>query len=219
MNPVISIEDIENSLQHKTLLYDKSGEEHFNLISALHKSLRNSDVDASLYWLTRMLEAGEDPMYIARRMVRFASEDIGMADPRALGIALDAKDAFHFIGLPEGKLALAQAAVYLAQAPKSNALYTAYKNTLEAVERTRNEPVPLHLRNAPTGLMKNLGYGKGYKYAHDEEAGVADMTCLPDSLQGCRFYYPTGRGFEGKRFGNRSQKGEQNAEGRRKKKE
>ena len=172
----------------KTLLYDKTGEEHYNIISALHKSLRNSDANASLYWLGRMLESGEDPMYIARRLVRFASEDIGLADPAALRIALDAKDAFHFIGLPEGKLALAQCVIYLASAPKSNSVYTAYSAVVSDVENTRNEPVPLHIRNAPTRLMKSLGYGKGYKYAHDLEDKIADMDCLPDALKGRQYY-------------------------------
>jgi len=178
---------IEEASQ-KTFLYDKTGEEHYNIISALHKSLRNSDVDAALYWLARMLEAGEDPLYVARRLVRFASEDIGLADPRALRIALDAKDAFHFIGLPEGKLALAQCVIYLAAAPKSNSVYTAYAEAASDVENTRNDPVPLHIRNAPTALMKNLGYGKGYQYAHDLEDKVADMDCLPDSLKGRKYY-------------------------------
>src|SRR5499427_7082233 len=186
---------IEQASQ-KTLLYDKTGEEHYNIISALHKSLRNSDVDASLYWLARMLEAGEDPLYIARRLVRFASEDIGLADPRALRIALDAKDAFHFIGLPEGKLALAQCVIYLAAAPKSNSVYTAYDAVVSDVENTRNDPVPLHIRNAPTGLMKNLGYGKGYQYAHDLEDKVADMDCLPDSLKGRKYYHAQETGEE-----------------------
>jgi putative ATPase len=173
----------------KTLLYDKGGEEHYNIISALHKSLRNSDVDASLYWLARMLEAGEDPLYIARRLVRFASEDIGLADSQALRIALDAKDAFDFIGLPEGKLALAQCVIYLAAAPKSNSVYTAYDAVASDVENTRNDPVPLHIRNAPTRLMKGLGYGKGYQYAHDLEDKVADMDCLPDSLKGRKYFH------------------------------
>jgi putative ATPase len=179
---------IEQASQ-KTLLYDKGGEEHFNIISALHKSLRNSDADASLYWLARMLEAGEDPLYVARRLVRFASEDIGLADPRALRIALDAKEAFDFIGLPEGKLALAQCVIYLAAAPKSNSVYTAYGAVVSDVENTRNDPVPLHIRNAPTGLMKGLGYGKGYQYAHDLEDKVADMDCLPDSLKGHKYFH------------------------------
>ena len=179
---------IEQASQ-KTLLYDKTGEEHYNIISALHKSFRNSDVDASLYWLARMLEAGEDPLYIVRRLVRFASEDIGLADPRALRIALDAKDAFNFIGLPEGKLALAQCVIYLAAAPKSNSVYTAYDAVVSDVENTRNDPVPLHIRNAPTGLMKQLGYGKGYQYAHDLEDKVADMDCLPKSLKDRKYYH------------------------------
>jgi putative ATPase len=191
---------IEQASQ-KTLLYDKGGEEHYNVISALHKSLRNSDADAALYWLARMLEAGEDPMYIARRLVRFASEDIGLADPQALRIALDAREAFHFIGLPEGKLALAQCVIYLASAPKSNSVYTAYSAVVSDVENTRAEPVPLHIRNAPTRLMKNLGYGKGYQYAHDLEDKVAAMDCLPDSLKGRRYYegQPVGDETEVKR--------------------
>ena len=186
---------IEQASQ-KTLLYDKTGEEHYNIISALHKSLRNSDVDASLYWLARMLEAGEDPLYIARRLVRFASEDVGLADPRALRIALDAKDAFNFIGLPEGKLALAQCVIYLAAAPKSNSVYTAYSAVVSDVENTRNDPVPLHIRNAPTGLMKQLGYGKGYQYAHDLEDKVGDMDCLPESLKGRKYYHAQETGEE-----------------------
>jgi len=186
---------IEQASQ-KTLLYDKTGEEHYNIISALHKSLRNSDVDASLYWLARMLEAGEDPLYIARRLVRFASEDIGLADPRALRIALDATDAFNFIGLPEGKLALAQCVIYLAAAPKSNSVLTAYDAAASDVANTRNDPVPLHIRNAPTGLMKGLGYGKGYQYAHSLEDKVADMDCLPDSLKGRKYYHPQETGEE-----------------------
>src|SRR6516162_4438511 len=191
----ITKETIEQASQ-KTLLYDKTGEEHYNIISALHKSLRNSDADAGLYWLGRMLEAGEDPLYIARRLVRFASEDVGLADPRALRIALDAKDAFNFIGLPEGKLALAQCVIYLAAAPKSNSVYTAYDAVVSDVENTRNDPVPLHIRNAPTRLMKNLGYGKGYQYAHDLEGKVADMDCLPDSLKGRKYFHPQEIGLE-----------------------
>ncbi len=212
-SPRITPELVKEALQTRTLLYDKAGEEHFNLISALHKSLRNSDIDASLYWLGRMLEAGEDPLYIARRMVRFASEDVGMADPAALGQALDAVRAVQFIGLPEGKLALAQAAVYLAQAAKSNALFRAYASVAEDVETTRNEPVPLHLRNAPTSLMKSLGYGKGYRYANDEEDGVADMDCLPPNLAGRRYYRPGEEGYE-KEIGRR--RGEIEASGKRK---
>jgi putative ATPase len=183
--------------QNRALLYDKTGEEHYNLISALHKSMRNSDPDASVYWLARMLEAGEDALYVARRLVRFASEDIGNADPQALGIAVAAKDAVHFIGMPEGNTALAQAAIYLATAPKSNAVYVAYKEAAEAAATEVAEPVPLHLRNAPTGLMKQLDYGKGYRYAHDEPEGVADMECLPPAHKGRRFYRPTNRGREG----------------------
>jgi len=178
------------------LLYDKAGEEHYNLISALHKSVRNSDPDASLYWLARMLEAGEDPLYIARRIVRMAVEDVGLADPNALAVCMAARDAVDFLGMPEGNLALAQAAVYLAVAPKSNALYTAYSDVQQDVERTAAEPVPLHLRNAPTGLMKNLGYGKDYQYAHDLESKVADMQCLPDNLKDRRYYHPTTEGIE-----------------------
>ena len=194
--PEISISILESALQHRSLLYDKTGEEHYNLVSALHKALRNSDVDASLYWLARMLESGEDPLYIARRLVRFASEDIGMADPKALGYALHAKDAFHFIGLPEGKLALAQIVAYLALSPKSNAVYLAYQEAASDVAATRNDPVPLHLRNAPTGLMKDLGYSKGYRYAHDEDDGVSLMECLPEALRDRRYYRPTQRGLE-----------------------
>jgi putative ATPase len=187
---------VEEALQKKMLIYDKAGEEHYNIISALHKSMRSSDADASLYWLARMLEAGEDPLYIARRLVRFASEDIGNADPKALQIALEAKEAFHFIGLPEGKLALAQATIYMATAPKSNALYTAYSRAAQAVEQAGALPVPLHIRNAPTSLMKSLDYGKGYKYAHDYADGIVDMDCLPEELQGRKFYYPSDRGYE-----------------------
>src|SRR5258705_3139336 len=187
---------LEDVLQRKLLRYDKSGEEHFNLISALHKSVRNSDPDAALYWLARMLESREDPLYPARRMVRMASEDIGLAEPRGLAVCMAARDAVDFIGMPEGNLALAQAVVYLALAPKSNALYTAYGEVQQDVERTAAEPVPLHLRNAPTGLMKGLGYGQGYRYAHDEEGKVADMHSLPDSLRNHTYYHPTGEGME-----------------------
>jgi putative ATPase len=189
-------EIVQDALQKRILLYDKAGEEHYNLISALHKSVRNSDSDAALYWLGRMLEAGEDPLYIARRVVRMAVEDIGLADPNALALCMAARDAVDFIGMPEGNLALAQAVVYLSLAPKSNALYTAYSHVQQDVERTAAEPVPLHLRNAPTGLMKNLGYGQGYKYAHDEESKIADMQCLPDNLRGRTYYHPTGEGAE-----------------------
>ena len=193
---VITSELLEDILQRKLLRYDKAGEEHFNLVSALHKSVRNSDPDAALYWLARMIESGEDPLYIARRMVRMASEDIGLAEPSALAVALAAKDAFHFIGPPEGNLALAQAAVYLSLAPKSNALLTAYGEILDDVHKTEADPVPLHLRNAPTGLMKHLGYGEGYKYAHNFEDKVTDMPCLPDNLASRSYYHPTDQGFE-----------------------
>ena len=185
-----------DALQKRVPLYDKAGEEHYNLISALHKSVRNSDPDAALYWLARMLEAGEDGLYIARRVVRMASEDIGLADPNALAITLAARDAYDFLGMPEGNLALAEAVVYLCAAPKSNALETAYGAVQQDVEQTAQEPVPLHLRNAPTGLMKNLGYGKGYQYAHDLDEKVADMECLPDNLRGRRYYHPTEEGIE-----------------------
>jgi putative ATPase len=188
---------IADVAQSRALLYDKSGEEHFNLISALHKSMRNSDPDATVYWLARMIEAGEDPLYIARRLVRFASEDIGNADPRALSLAIAAKDAVHFMGMPEGNTALAQAAIYLAVAAKSNAVYRAYSAAADAAAKELAEPVPLHLRNAPTRLMKELEYGKGYRYAHDEAEGVArDMVCLPPAHEGRRFYEPTDRGLE-----------------------
>jgi putative ATPase len=192
----ISPPDLEEALQRKVLLYDKKGDEHYNLISALHKSLRNSDADAGLYWLARMLEAGEDPMYIARRLIRFASEDVGMADPQALTIAVAAQQATHFIGMPEANTALAQAVVYLATAPKSNALYEGYTRAAQSVHEKPNEPVPLHIRNAPTPLMKELGYGKGYQYAHSYEDALTDMSCLPDSMAGSKFYTPTERGFE-----------------------
>ncbi len=192
----ITTEIIQDALQKRVLLYDKAGEEHYNLISALHKSVRNSDPDASLYWLGRMLQAGEDPLYIARRVVRMAVEDIGLADPGALALCMAARDAVDFIGMPEGDLALAQAVVHLALAPKSNALYTAYSAVQEDVENTAAEPVPLHLRNAPTGLMKHLGYGKGYQYAHNVESKVADMQCLPDNLKDRVYYQPTNEGKE-----------------------
>ena len=192
----ITDEIVRDALQKRILLYDKTGEEHYNLISALHKSVRNSDPDASLYWLGRMLEAGEDPLYVARRVVRMAVEDIGLADPNALSLCMAARDAVDFIGMPEGNLALAQAVVYLAIAPKSNALYTAYGTVQSDVEQTAADPVPLHLRNAPTGLMKGLGYGKGYQYAHDVENKVADMQCLPDNLRGRVYYKPTNEGVE-----------------------
>jgi putative ATPase len=184
------------ALQRRVLLYDKKGEQHYDIISALHKSVRNSDPDAALYWLGRMLEAGEDPMYCARRIVRMAIEDIGLAAPEALNLCLSAKDAMHFLGHPEGELALAQAVVYLALAPKSNAVYTAYGAVREDIEATAAEPVPLHLRNAPTKLMKELDYGRAYQYAHDVEGRVADMECLPHSLAGRRYYQPTTEGRE-----------------------
>jgi putative ATPase len=192
----ITPELLEDVLQRKILRYDKAGEEHFNLISALHKSVRNSDPDAALYWLARMLESGEDALYLARRMVRMASEDIGLAEPGALAVTLAAKEAFDFLGAPEGHLALAQAAVYLSLAPKSNALYTGYGEVLEDVRKTEADPVPLHLRNAVTGLMKNIGYGEGYKYAHNFEEKLTDMQCLPDNLSGREYYKPTEQGFE-----------------------
>ena len=192
----ITEEMVQEALQKRVLLYDKSGEEHYNLISALHKSVRNSDPDAALYWLGRMLEAGEDPLYIARRVVRMAVEDVGLAEPNALALCMAARDAVDFIGMPEGNLALAQAVVYLCAAPKSNALYTAYGAVQQDVESTSAEPVPLHLRNAPTSLMKGLGYGKGYQYAHDVEEKVIDMQCLPDSLRDRVYYHPTNEGVE-----------------------
>jgi putative ATPase len=192
----IDADRVAQAIQRRALLYDKSGEEHYNLISALHKSMRNSDPDASIYWLARMVEAGEDPLYIARRLVRFASEDIGNADPQALTVAVAAKDAVHFIGMPEGNTALAQAALYLATAPKSNAVYEAYSRAAEDAHRDVAQPVPLHLRNAPTKLMKELEYGKGYQYAHDEADAIADMSCLPSALADRKYYAPKDRGFE-----------------------
>src|ERR1700734_1542747 len=193
---VVTQERLEDVLQRKLLPYDKSGEEHFNLISALHKSIRNSDPDASLYWLARMLESGEDPLYVARRLVRMASEDIGLAEPHAVQVTIAAMQAFELLGPPEGNLALGQAAVYLALAPKSNAVYRAYGEIQDDLQSTMAEPVPLHIRNAATGLMINLGYGKGYQYAHDHEDKVTDMTCLPESLAGRIYYHPTDQGFE-----------------------
>lgn len=193
---------LARTLQRRALLYDKTGEEHYNLISALHKSLRNSDPDAGLYWLARMVEAGEDPLYIARRLVRFASEDIGNADPMALTIATAAKEATHFIGMPEGNTALAQAVTYLATAPKSNAVYSGYAQAAADAHRDIAEPVPLHLRNASTRLMQELNYGKGYEYAHDNSDAVTDMECLPPSLIGRQYYRPTTRGYE-KEVGSR----------------
>jgi putative ATPase len=194
--PRITDAIVTDALQKRVLMYDKAGEEHYNLISALHKSVRNSDPDAGLYWLARMLEAGEDRLYVARRVVRMAVEDIGLADPNALGITLAARDAFDFLGIPEGDLALAQAVVYLCAAPKSNAVYIAYGAVQEDVERTAQDPVPLHLRNAPTGLMKAFGYGEGYQYAHNLESKVADMQCLPDNLKDRVYYHPTDEGVE-----------------------
>jgi putative ATPase len=196
--PAITEEIVQDAVQRRLLRYDKQGEEHFNIISALHKSVRNSDADASLYWLGRMLEAGEDPLYVARRIVRMAVEDIGLADPQALALTVAARDAIDFLGMPEGGLALAEAVVYLSLAPKSNALYTAYGQVRDDIENTAAEPVPLHLRNAPTGLMKSVGYGKGYQYAHDLESKVAaDMQCLPDNLRDRVYYRPTAQGAEG----------------------
>ncbi|MBF8265221.1 MAG: ATPase AAA family [Dehalococcoidia bacterium] len=192
----ISMATMEDALQQRALLYDKAGDQHYDIISALHKSLRGSDPDASLYWLGRMLEAGEDPLYVARRLIRFASEDVGMADPQALVVAMAAQQAVHFIGMPEGNLALAEAVVYLATAPKSNALYTAYSEVQHDVNKTRNDPVPLHIRNPVTGLMKNMGYGKDYKYPHKYEGNFVDEEYLPPSLKGRQYYKPGDQGFE-----------------------
>lgn len=192
----ISSDAVKEALQKRVLLYDKKGEEHFNLISALHKSLRNSDVDASLYWLARMLAAGEDPLYIARRLVRFASEDIGLADPQALAIALQAKEAYDFIGSPEGELALAEAVVYMASAPKSNRAYIAFSKAMKDVEASPFEPVPLHLRNPVTPLMKEVGYGKDYQYAHDFDDVTSVMQTFPDKLKGRTYYVPGDLGLE-----------------------
>jgi len=192
----ITKEIATTAVQQRVLVYDKSGEEHYNLISALHKSVRNSDPDAALYWLARMIAAGEDPLYLARRIVRMAVEDIGLAAPEALNLCLSAKETYDFLGSPEGNLALAEAVVYLSLAPKSNSVYTAYGAVQQEIEHTRQEPVPLHLRNAPTRLMKDLGYSAGYRYAHDEEDKVADMDCLPDSLRGRSYYHPTQEGRE-----------------------
>jgi putative ATPase len=193
---VITVEMVQEAAQRRAAAYDKGGEAHFDTISALHKSLRDSDPDASLYWLARMIERGDDPLYVARRLVRFATEDVGLADPQALTLAMAAQQAVHFLGMPEGKLALAELAVYLALAPKSNSIYRAYGAVQSDVEETRNDPVPLHLRNAPTGLMRALGYGQGYEYAHDTEHGVSAQTHLPDNLAGRRWYQPTTSGFE-----------------------
>ena len=192
----LNLRTIEEALQHRALLYDKAGDQHYDLISALHKSLRGSDADAALYWLGRMLEAGEDPLYIVRRLLRFASEDVGMADPQALVVAVAAQQAVHFIGMPEGNLALAEAVTYLATAPKSNSLYEAYSKVQQDVERSRNEPAPLHLRNPVTKLMQDSGYGKGYKYAHDYPGHFVEQQNLPDMLQGKRYYSPSDQGYE-----------------------
>ncbi len=195
-NPTITASDIQEAAQHKSLRYDKDGEEHYNLISALHKSLRDSDPDGALYWLYRMLDAGEEPLYLCRRLIRFASEDIGVADPQALNQAMTCQQAFQTLGLPEGTLALAQAVVYLATAPKSNGLYTAESEVRRHIARTGSLPVPMHLRNAPTGLMKKLGYGQGYQYAHDQPQGLVEQNHLPPELAGTYFYAPTARGYE-----------------------
>lgn len=195
-NPAITAADIQEAAQHKSLRYDKDGEEHYNLISALHKSLRDSDPDGALYWLYRMLDAGEEPLYLCRRLIRFASEDIGVADPQALTQAMSCQQAFQTLGLPEGTLALAQAVVYLSTAPKSNSLYRAESEVRRHITHTGSLPVPMHLRNAPTGLMKKLGYGKGYQYAHDQPQGLVDQNHLPPELTGALFYTPTARGYE-----------------------
>lgn len=192
----IDLKIVQDVAQRKLPIYDKSGEEHYNLISALHKSVRNSDPDAALYWLARMLAGGEDPLYIARRLIRMAVEDIGLADPQALSVAVAAKDAYDFLGSPEGELALAETVIYLATAPKSNSVYKAFDEVREAVETTRNEPVPLHLRNPVTQLMREIGYGKDYQYAHSLPEGVAPMECLPESLRGRTYYHPRGAGYE-----------------------
>ncbi|MCE5299280.1 MAG: replication-associated recombination protein A [Spirochaetia bacterium] len=192
----IGAEDIKQAASKKTFLYDRAGEEHYNLISALHKSLRDSDPDAALYWAVRMMEAGEDPLYVARRIIRFASEDIGNADPMALLVANAARDSYDFLGSPEGELAIAQAVIYLACAPKSNAAYTAYSAVKADVHETKDEPVPMNIRNAPTKLMKGLGYGQGYKYAHDYEGNYVDQQHLPDKIKDRKYYYPTSNGLE-----------------------
>ncbi|MCL2459029.1 MAG: replication-associated recombination protein A, partial [Desulfobulbus sp.] len=194
--PTITVACVRETLQQKTLRYDASGEEHYNLISALHKSLRDSDPDGAMYWLARMLAGGEDPMYLARRMIRFASEDVGNADPQALQVALNCRDAYHMLGSPEGDLALIQAAVYLATAPKSNALYAGFAKVRSDIQRTGSLPVPLHLRNAPTALMKEFGYGRGYQYAHDDRDGLVLQEHLPPELAGIIYYEPTNRGYE-----------------------
>jgi putative ATPase len=192
----ITLETVEDAFQHRALQYDRAGEQHYDLISALHKCMRDSDPDATLYWLGRMVEAGEDPLYIVRRIIRFATEDIGLADPQALIVAMAAQQAVHFIGLPEGNLALAEAAVYMATAPKSNSLYSGYKSVQYEIQHGSNDPVPLHLRNAVTNLMKDLGYGKGYKYAHKFEGHIVEQQHLPDSMKGKRFYNPGQLGYE-----------------------
>jgi putative ATPase len=193
---VLTRELLEEAAQKRAILYDKKGEEHYNIISALHKSIRGGDPDASLYWLARMLEAGEDPLYVARRLVRFASEDVGNADPQALAVALGAMQAFHFIGIPEGKLALAQAVTYLALAPKSNALYAAYGEAARDVQERGALPVPFWIRNPVTGLMKDIGYGKDYRYPHEDPDAVVDQEYFPEELAGRRYYHPVERGFE-----------------------
>ena len=192
----VDVARAKSILHARSVVYDKSGEEHYNVISALHKSIRNGDADAAMYWLVRMLEGGEDPLFIARRLIRAAAEDVGLADPGALRLAVAAKDAVHFIGMPEGGIVLAEVAVYLAQAPKSNAIYTGYGAARREVREGDNPPVPLHIRNAPTRLMKDLGYGSGYKYAHEYEEQTAPMECLPESLAGRRFYEPKDSGLE-----------------------
>ncbi|NOX26243.1 MAG: replication-associated recombination protein A [Deltaproteobacteria bacterium] len=193
---VISLEMVEEACQRRSLRYDKNGEEHYNLISALHKSLRDSDPDGSLYWLTRMLMAGEDPLYVTRRLIRFASEDIGNADPQALSLAISARSTYHLLGSPEGELALAQLVIYLATAPKSNAVYSAYNKVKEEIKNTGSLPVPMHIRNAPTKMMKELGYGKGYKYAHDQPHALVAQDHLPEKLVGKHYYEPSNRGYE-----------------------
>lgn len=198
MKPRITLEIVASAVHQRARNYDKDGEQHFDQISALHKCVRGSDPDAALYWLARMLEGGEDPMYLARRILRMASEDIGLAEPRAMQLALAAQQTVHFVGMPEGALALAQAVVYLSLCPKSNALYEAYGKALADVRETRNDPVPIHLRNAPTRLMKEIGYGKGYKYAHDYEGGLVAQQNLPDSIRDHVYYQPTDRGAEAK---------------------
>jgi len=194
----IDLDTVRSAIQQRTVLYDKSGDQHYDLISALHKSVRDSDVDGALYWLARMLEGGEDPLYLARRIVRMATEDIGLGDPHALPITIAAQQAMHFLGMPEGALALAEAVAYLCLAPKSNAVYVAFGEAMADVKETRNDPVPLHLRNAPTRLMKELSYGEGYKYAHDFEDAKVDQQHLPDRLRGRKYFRPTSRGFEGR---------------------